>query len=120
MLSAMEVVTFAGCSYRQLDYWTRTGMITPEVGARGSGSRRMFTDRQAFAVRLVTDLAVMGAPYSVRRGAFRHALQLTDWTGLRFVDDEGRLSIDPPGGSCWVMDLDVIAGRGRARERISA
>ena len=30
-----------GISYRQLDYWARTGLVTPSLAeARGSGSRR--------------------------------------------------------------------------------
>jgi DNA-binding transcriptional MerR regulator len=31
----------AGISYRQLDYWARTGLVEPGVrGAAGSGSQR--------------------------------------------------------------------------------
>lgn len=121
MLSSPQVLHFAGCSYRQLDYWVRTGVIEPERAARGSGSRRLFTERQAHGVRMVADLAALGAPSGVLRGAFAYSQRLTEWTGLMFVDDEGTLTRNPPGGSCWAVDLDQIAGREAwRRELISA
>ena len=34
----------AGITYRQLDYWARTGLIEPTVrGAKGSGSQRLYS-----------------------------------------------------------------------------
>lgn len=44
MYTSVEVCRLVGCSYRQLDYWTRVGYVTPRVPACGSGSRRMFDD----------------------------------------------------------------------------
>ena len=39
----------AGITYRQLDYWARTGLVEPSVqSATGSGSQR-FKDRKTFA-----------------------------------------------------------------------
>ena len=36
----------AGITYRQLDYWARTGLVVPEVrGAIGSGSQRLYSFR---------------------------------------------------------------------------
>ncbi|MEO7745026.1 MAG: MerR family transcriptional regulator, partial [Actinomycetota bacterium] len=33
----------AGITYRQLDYWARTGLVEPTVrGASGSGSQRLY------------------------------------------------------------------------------
>jgi DNA-binding transcriptional MerR regulator len=35
--------TAAGISYRQLDYWARTGLVEPTVrSAAGSGSQRLY------------------------------------------------------------------------------
>ena len=31
------------CTYRQLDYWARTDVVTPSIEARGSGSQRAYT-----------------------------------------------------------------------------
>ena len=36
----------AGITYRQLDYWARTGLVEPSVrGAHGSGSQRLYSFR---------------------------------------------------------------------------
>jgi len=42
--SSAEVCDLAGVTYRQLDYWTRIGLVEPSVAvANGSGSRRCWT-----------------------------------------------------------------------------
>ncbi|MED5527073.1 MAG: MerR family transcriptional regulator, partial [Actinomycetota bacterium] len=36
----------AGITYRQLDYWARTGLVAPTVrGAAGSGTQRLYSFR---------------------------------------------------------------------------
>ena len=48
---AAEVV---GISYRQLDYWARTKLITPsEAEASGSGSRRLYSYNDLLKLRVV-------------------------------------------------------------------
>lgn len=44
-VQAPAVSTIAGCTYRQLDYWVRSGIIKPSGPATGSGSRRLFSIR---------------------------------------------------------------------------
>lgn len=39
-LTSVQLCRAAGCTYRQLDYWTRRGLIEPAVQAEGSGTRR--------------------------------------------------------------------------------
>lgn len=41
--SSAQVCQLAGVTYRQLDYWTRQGLIHPTIPARGSGSKRRWT-----------------------------------------------------------------------------
>jgi hypothetical protein len=37
----------AGITYRQLDYWARTGLVEPTVrGATGSGTQRLYSFRE--------------------------------------------------------------------------
>ena len=39
-----QVCGLVGISYRQLDYWARTGLLQPSVvAAKGSGSRRVYS-----------------------------------------------------------------------------
>ena len=51
----------AGISYRQLDYWARTGLVEPTVrGAAGSGSQRLYGFRDILVLKLVKRLLDTG------------------------------------------------------------
>lgn len=51
----------AGISYRQLDYWARTGLVEPTVrGASGSGSQRLYSFRDILVLKLVKRLLDTG------------------------------------------------------------
>lgn len=47
LVGSTQVVVLAGITYRELDYWIRSGAIEPEVDAEGSGRPRYFTVEQA-------------------------------------------------------------------------
>ena len=50
-----------GISYRQLDYWDRTGLVQPSVrGAAGSGSQRLYAFRDILVLKLVKRLLDTG------------------------------------------------------------
>jgi DNA-binding transcriptional MerR regulator len=59
--SSQQVCAMTGVTYRQLDYWTRTGLVHPSLcEARGSGSRRRWTDEdvaQVRKIRIASDLS---------------------------------------------------------------
>ena len=51
----------AGITYRQLDYWARTGLVEPSVrGAAGSGSQRLYGFRDILVLKLVKRLLDTG------------------------------------------------------------
>ncbi|WP_241490335.1 MerR family transcriptional regulator [Leucobacter chromiiresistens] len=51
----------AGITYRQLDYWARTGLVEPTVrGAQGSGSQRLYGFRDILVLKLVKRLLDTG------------------------------------------------------------
>jgi DNA-binding transcriptional MerR regulator len=51
----------AGITYRQLDYWARTGLVEPTVrGAAGSGSQRLYGFRDILVLKLVKGLLDTG------------------------------------------------------------
>lgn len=51
----------AGISYRQLDYWARTGLVTPSVqDATGSGSQRLYNFQDILVLKLVKRLLDTG------------------------------------------------------------
>tara|TARA_B100000953_G_C17834760_1_gene363040 strand:+ start:134 stop:610 length:477 start_codon:yes stop_codon:yes gene_type:complete len=65
---ASEIV---GITYRQLDYWTRTGLIVPSVEtAKGSGTRRAYAYKDLLELRVVKDLLDAGIKLELVREVF--------------------------------------------------
>ncbi|MDO5501972.1 MAG: MerR family transcriptional regulator [Actinomycetia bacterium] len=51
----------AGITYRQLDYWARTGLVEPSVrSAKGSGSQRLYGFRDILVLKVVKRLLDTG------------------------------------------------------------
>ena len=51
----------AGISYRQLDYWARTGLVEPSVrGATGSGTQRLYSFRDILILKVIKRLLDAG------------------------------------------------------------
>ena len=51
----------AGITYRQLDYWARTGLVTPSIrDASGSGTQRLYSFRDVLVLKLVRRLLDTG------------------------------------------------------------
>ena len=51
----------SGISYRQLDYWARTGLVEPTVrGANGSGSQRLYSFTDILVLKVVKRLLDTG------------------------------------------------------------
>ena len=58
---APQVCALVGISYRQLDYWARTGLITPSVQeASGSGSQRLYSFSDIVQLKVVKRLLDAG------------------------------------------------------------
>jgi len=58
---APDVVRIVGVTYRQLDYWARTDLVTPSVqDAHGSGSQRLYGFRDLVLLRSIKDLLETG------------------------------------------------------------
>ena len=52
----------AGITYRQLDYWARTGLVEPSVrGAAGSGTQRLYGFRDILVLKVVKRLLDTGS-----------------------------------------------------------
>ena len=50
----------AGITYRQLDYWARTGLLQPSIrAARGSGSQRLYSFRDILVLKIVKKQACL-------------------------------------------------------------
>jgi DNA-binding transcriptional MerR regulator len=60
----------AGITYRQLDYWARTGLVEPTVrGASGSGTQRLYGFRDILVLKVVKRLLDTGISLQQIRAA---------------------------------------------------
>jgi DNA-binding transcriptional MerR regulator/transcriptional regulator with XRE-family HTH domain len=63
----------AGITYKQLDYWARTGLVEPSVRAgRGSGSQRLYSFRDILVLKVVKRLLDTGISLQQIRAAVQH------------------------------------------------
>jgi DNA-binding transcriptional MerR regulator len=58
---APQVCNLVGITYRQLDYWARTGLIQPSIQtAKGSGSQRLYAFSDIVQLKVVKKLLDAG------------------------------------------------------------
>lgn len=63
----------AGITYRQLDYWARTGLVEPSVRpASGSGSQRLYGFKDILVLKVVKSLLDTGISLQQIRTAVAH------------------------------------------------
>ena len=99
----------AGITYRQLDYWARTGLVEPSIRpASGSGSQRLYSFRDILVLKIVKRLLDTGVSLQNIRTAVQH---LRD----RGIDDLARITLMSDGASvyeCTSADevIDLVQG----------
>ena len=63
----------AGISYRQLDYWARTGLVVPSIrSASGSGSARLYSFRDILVLKVIKRFLSAGVSLQNIRTAVDH------------------------------------------------
>jgi DNA-binding transcriptional MerR regulator len=56
-----EVCRTIGITYRQLDYWARTGLVTPSIReAGGSGTQRLYSFQDLVVLKVIKKLTDLG------------------------------------------------------------
>nr|WP_205834399.1 MerR family transcriptional regulator [Arthrobacter sp. SF27] len=99
----------AGITYRQLDYWARTGLVEPAVrGASGSGSQRLYSFRDILVLKVVKRLLDTGVSLQQIRTAVEHLRE-------RGVEDLAQITLMSDGASvyeCTSADevIDLVQG----------
>lgn len=97
--STREVCDLAGVTYRQLDYWVRTGMIRPSIrNALGSGHFRRWDDEDVVLVQAVAE--------QLRRG-IRSIDDAFEQAAISLGHRTVMLSIEAPEGER--SDLALVA-----------
>ncbi len=80
----------AGITYRQLDYWARTGLVVPEIRpAGGSGTQRLYSFRDILMLKVVKRLLDAGISLQQIRTAIDHlrARGVRDLTEVTLMSD---------------------------------
>lgn len=99
----------AGITYRQLDYWARTGLVEPTVrGASGSGTQRLYSFRDILVLKVVKRLLDTGVSLQNIRAAVQHLRE-------RGVRDLAQITLISDGASvyeCTSADevVDLVQG----------
>ena len=99
----------AGITYRQLDYWARTGLLQPSVrAARGSGSQRLYSFKDILVLKIVKKLLDTGV-------SLQQVRQAVSQLQNRGVDDLASITLMSDGASvyeCTSTDevIDLLQG----------
>ncbi|HET7659598.1 MAG TPA: MerR family transcriptional regulator [Oryzihumus sp.] len=99
----------AGITYRQLDYWARTGLVEPSVRpATGSGTQRLYSFRDILVLKVVKRLLDTGVSLQQIRVAVTHLRE-------RGVEDLAQITLMSDGASvyeCTSADevIDLVQG----------
>ena len=101
----------AGITYRQLDYWDRTGLVQPQVQtASGSGTQRLYSFRDILVLKLVKRLLDTGISLQQIRVAVDHLRSqgISDLARITMMSDGARVYM-------FTTDHEVVdlVGRGQ-------
>ena len=80
----------AGITYRQLDYWARTGLVEPSVRpAHGSGTQRLYSFRDILMLKVVKRLLDTGVSLQNIRTAVTYLRErgVSDLTEITLMSD---------------------------------
>ncbi|MFF2848218.1 MerR family transcriptional regulator [Streptomyces sp. NPDC058001] len=80
----------AGITYRQLDYWARTGLVEPSVrAAYGSGTQRLYSFRDVVVLKVVKRFLDTGVSLQNIRTTVRHLRErgFTDLERMTLMSD---------------------------------
>ena len=118
--SGPTVCRLTGVTYRQLDYWARTGLVTPSITpATGSGSKRSYSYSDVLEVKVIKSLLSSGVALNRARQAVEclrtslgadlaaSSLVLSD-AGSVLAHDDGEL-VDLLRGGQGVFNIVPVA-----------
>ncbi|WP_049793917.1 MerR family transcriptional regulator [Hoyosella subflava] len=85
----------AGITYRQLDYWARTGLVQPTIrNAAGSGSQRLYSFKDILVLKIVKRLLDTGISLQNIRVAVDHLRK-------RGVEDLANITLFSDGATVY-------------------
>lgn len=119
--SGPQVCRLTGVTYRQLDYWARTALVTPSITpATGSGSKRAYSYGDLLEVKVIKSLLNAGVSLARARQAVEclrsglgadlaSASLVLSEAGSVLAQDDGEL-VDLLRGGQGVFNIVPLAG----------
>ena len=96
-----QTCKIVGISYRQLDYWTRTGLVVPSLAeAHGSGTQRLYSFNDLLQLRVIKNLTDAGA-------SLQKVRQAIDYVRDHLQDDWSKVTIVADGGGVYACTSDA-------------
>lgn len=107
LLSSYDVCRAAGITFRQLDYWVRTGLLTPSVrNPGGSGCPRRWSEADVYRARVI-GLLMRWSAYGP--GAGTKIARRVSWELADMPAGSGYLVIGAGGSLAWASDATELA-----------
>lgn len=99
-----QACAIVGISYRQLDYWARTGLVRPELkDAQGSGTQRVYSFKDLVHLRVIKNLLDAGIALPKIRKAISFIAE-----GLRTPLEEVTLMSDGSSIYAATSDTEIV------------
>ena len=88
-------------TYRQLDYWTRTGLVSPTIQpAQGSGTQRLYSFNDLLQLKVIKGLTDAGA-------SLQKVRQAIDYVREHLADDWAKVTIVADGSGVYACTSDA-------------
>ncbi|MFN2489015.1 MAG: MerR family transcriptional regulator [Actinomycetota bacterium] len=95
-----QACKIVGITYRQLDYWTRTGLMIPTLQqAAGSGTQRLYSFNDLLQLKVIKSLTDAGA-------SLQKVRQSIDYVRRNLADDWSTLTIVTDGAGVYACTSD--------------
>jgi DNA-binding transcriptional MerR regulator len=96
-----QACKIVGITYRQLDYWTRTDLVTPSLQeATGSGSQRLYSFNDLLQLKVIKSLTDAGA-------SLQKVRQAIDWVRANLVEDNwSQVTIVADGSRVYALSSE--------------
>ena len=89
-----QACKIVGITYRQLDYWTRTNLVTPSLQeAQGSGTQRLYSFNDLLQLKVIKRLTDAGASLRKVRQAIEFVTEnmQEEWSKATIATDGNRV-----------------------------
>jgi DNA-binding transcriptional MerR regulator len=96
-----QACKIVGITYRQLDYWTRTGLTPPSLQqASGSGTQRLYSFNDLLQLKVIKSLMEAGA-------SLQKVRQAIDYVRENLADDWSKVTLAADGAGVYACTSDA-------------